>query len=147
MLTHWKMLWCWNVEGKWTREQQRMWWLESIINPTDMNLSKVREIVEDKGAWRAAVHRVLKSRTRLSDSTTTIMLSNIHSIEEYLFLLTFLAFKLLSFTWHLYSSLYYNLETLFYCSVKISLFYILFVLSSIIPKAGYVGHLALAFVH
>ena len=45
------------------REQQRMGWLDSFINSMDMNLSKLWEIVEDRGAWCATVHEVSKSWT------------------------------------------------------------------------------------
>ena len=55
------------IKGKRTLEQQRMRWLDSIINSTDMNLSKLQKTVKDKGAWRAAVHRVSKSQTQLSN--------------------------------------------------------------------------------
>ena len=54
------------IEGKRRRGKQRMiWLLESITDSTDMNLSKLQEIVEDRAAWHAAGHGVLKSQ--LSD--------------------------------------------------------------------------------
>ena len=61
------------IEGKRRREQQRMNWLDSIINSMDMNLSKLWEIVEDRGAWSVAVHGAAKSQTQLSDWRTTMM--------------------------------------------------------------------------
>ena len=59
------------IEGRRRRRWQRMRWLDSIIDSTDMNLSELREMVTDREAWRAAVHGVAQSRTRLSDWTTT----------------------------------------------------------------------------
>ena len=52
-----------NTEGKRRRGQQRMRQLDSITDSMDMNLSKLQEIVKDREAWHAAVHRVTKSRT------------------------------------------------------------------------------------
>ena len=55
------------IEGRRRRGRQRIRWLDSISDSTHMNLSKLRELVMDREAWRAAVCGVTKSRTRLSD--------------------------------------------------------------------------------
>ena len=57
-----KILMLGKIESKRTRGWQRITWLDSIIDSMDMNLSKLREIVKDRGAWRAAVHGLQRFR-------------------------------------------------------------------------------------
>ena len=71
------------IEGRRRRGRQRTRWLDSITDSVNMNLNKLWEIVEDRGAWRAAVHGIEKSQTQLSD--WTIMTTNLISVNKHEF--------------------------------------------------------------
>ena len=71
-----------NIKGRRRRGLQRLRWLDSITDSTDMSLSKLWEIVKDRKAWHAAVHEAAKSWTQMSDWTSINRLGKINILRQ-----------------------------------------------------------------